>query len=128
MSFFGDRYGFALSPSLALTDLSASTRSRGLLAMGASEFETSAPLPLVPLELSKIRDSETTDRYLNDGFSPRSFSNAPVILAVPVFTRPPMLTSHQEDLRNPFSTHIRGRCRWPTLTNYVYSDVVSPLT
>jgi CHAT domain-containing protein len=73
VSYFGDRYGFALSPSLALTDLSASTRSRGLLAMGASEFETLAPLPLVPQELSKIRDSATTDRYLNDGFTPRSF-------------------------------------------------------
>ena len=73
VSYFGDRYGFALSPSLALTDLSASQRSRGLLAMGASEFETLAPLPLVPQELSKIRDSATTDRYLNDGFTPRSF-------------------------------------------------------
>jgi CHAT domain-containing protein len=73
VSYFGDRYGFALSPSLALTDFRASTRSRGLLAMGASEFETLAPLPLVPQELSKIRDSATTDRYLNDGFTPRSF-------------------------------------------------------
>ena len=73
VSYFGDRYGFALSPSLALTDLRASTRSRGLLAMGASEFETLAPLPLVPQELSKIRDSATTDRYLNDGFTPRLF-------------------------------------------------------
>ena len=73
VSYFGDRYGFALSPSLALTDLSASGRSRGLLAMGASEFETLAPLPLVPQELSKIRDSASTDRYLNDGFTPRSF-------------------------------------------------------
>ena len=73
VSYFGDRYGFALSPSLALTDLGASQRSRGLLAMGASEFETLAPLPLVPQELSKIRDSATTDRYLNDGFTPRSF-------------------------------------------------------
>ncbi len=72
-SYFGDRYGFALSPSLALTDLSESRHSRGLLAMGASEFETLAPLPLVPQELSKIRDSATTDRYLNDGFTPRSF-------------------------------------------------------
>ena len=72
-SYFGNRYGFALSPSLALTDLSASTQSRGLLAMGASEFETLSPLPLVPQELSNIRDSGSTDRYLNEGFTPRSF-------------------------------------------------------
>jgi autotransporter-associated beta strand protein len=72
-SYFGNRYGFALSPSLALTDLSASTQTRGLLAMGASEFETLSPLPLVPQELSNIRDSGNTDRYLNEGFTPRSF-------------------------------------------------------
>ena len=72
-SYFGNRYGFALSPSLALTELSASPQSHGLLAMGASEFETLAPLPLVPQELSKIRDPAMTDRYLNEGFTPRSF-------------------------------------------------------
>ena len=72
-TYFGDRFGFAFSPYLALTDLSASRRSLGLLAMGASSSETLAPLPLVPQELNKIRDSGSTDRYLNDGFTPRSF-------------------------------------------------------
>ncbi len=70
--YFGERYGFALSPSLALTDLSASNGSQGLLAMGASEFETLAPLPLVPQELNKIQDTSSTDRYLDDAFTPQT--------------------------------------------------------
>lgn len=69
-TYFGTRYAFGLTPSLALTDLNAATRSSGLLAMGASEFEGLAPLPLVPQELSNIQDAVSTDRYLNGAFTP----------------------------------------------------------
>ncbi|EAQ70461.1 putative conserved secreted CHAT domain-containing protein [Synechococcus sp. RS9909] len=69
-TYFGTRYAFGLTPSLALTDLNAATRSSGLLAMGASEFEGLAPLPLVPQELSNIQDAVSTDRYLNSAFTP----------------------------------------------------------
>jgi autotransporter-associated beta strand protein len=69
-TYFGTRYAFGLTPSLALTDLNAATRSSGLLAMGASEFQGLAPLPLVPQELSNIQDAVSTDRYLNSAFTP----------------------------------------------------------
>ena len=39
--------------------------------MGASEFETLAPLPLVPQELEQLDASTGADRYLNDDFSPQ---------------------------------------------------------
>ena len=75
-SFFGESYAFALTPSLALTPLAPSgSSSGGQLALGASEFETLAPLPLVPQELEQLDASTGADRYLNDDFSPQALLN-----------------------------------------------------
>ncbi|WP_115120140.1 CHAT domain-containing protein [Synechococcus sp. UW105] len=71
--YFGDRYAFALTPSLALTPLSPSVDApQGQLALGASQFEGLAPLPLVPQELERIDASTGADRYLNSEFSPQA--------------------------------------------------------
>ncbi|WP_413744604.1 CHAT domain-containing protein [Synechococcus sp. MIT S9451] len=71
--YFGDRYAFALTPSLALTPLSPSVDApQGQLALGASQFEGLAPLPLVPQELERIDASTGADRYLNSDFSPQA--------------------------------------------------------
>ena len=45
------------------------------LALGASEFETLAPLPLVPQELEQLDASTGVDRYLNEDFSPQALLN-----------------------------------------------------
>ena len=73
-SFFGEAYAFGLTPSLALTPLAPPSQSPsgGLLALGASEFESLAPLPLVPQELEQLDDSIGADRYLNEDFSPQA--------------------------------------------------------
>ena len=72
-SFLGEKYAFGLTPSLALTPLEPSQSSSGRqLALGASEFETLAPLPLVPQELEQLAASTGVDRYLNDDFSPQA--------------------------------------------------------
>ena len=53
--YFGDRYAFSITPSLALTDLSTSgDPGQRLLALGASEFKGLVALPLVPQELDRI--------------------------------------------------------------------------
>ncbi|WP_115016038.1 CHAT domain-containing protein [Synechococcus sp. UW140] len=71
--YFGDRYAFALTPSLALTPLSpAGDGPQGQLALGASQFDGLAPLPLVPQELERIDASTGADRYLNSDFSPKA--------------------------------------------------------
>ena len=71
-AFFGDRYAFGLTPSLALTPLSpAPARPQGqLLALGASRFDGLAPLPLVPQELEQIDATTQADLHLNGEFSP----------------------------------------------------------
>jgi len=72
-SYFGDRYAFGLTPSLALTPLApAHSTSQRLLALGASQFDSLAPLPLVPQELQRIDSSDGADRYLNADFTPQS--------------------------------------------------------
>ncbi len=72
--FFGDRYAFAITPSLALTDLDLPTQTGNkLLALGASQFEGGlASLPLVPQELEQIAESERKDLYFNKAFTPSS--------------------------------------------------------
>ena len=79
--FFGDRYGFSITPSLALTNLSStnlsltnlsSTVSTGqdLLVAGASKFDGLAPLPLVPQELQSINGKSTgSNIFLNRDFT-----------------------------------------------------------
>ena len=68
--YFGDRYAFAITPSLALTDFGAKASTGGrMLALGASEFEELAPLPLVPQELNKIATDEKKDKFINQEFT-----------------------------------------------------------
>ena len=70
-AFFGDRFAFSLTPSLALTDLGLSNPTgRRLLALGASEFEGLAALPLVPQELDQISVPSRKDAFLNKEFTP----------------------------------------------------------
>ncbi|MFL0782409.1 MAG: CHAT domain-containing protein, partial [Prochlorococcus sp.] len=70
--YFGDRYAFAITPSLALTDLKTSSTTTGsrLLALGASEFDGLAALPLVPQELANVGRADQKDQYLNKDFTP----------------------------------------------------------
>ncbi|MEA5389835.1 CHAT domain-containing protein [Cyanobium gracile UHCC 0139] len=70
-SYFGDRYGFSITPSLNLTSFGPPRQTRGrVLAAGASEFEALSPLPLVPEELAGIPEGVGVDRFLNRSFSP----------------------------------------------------------
>ena len=71
--YFGDRYGFAITPSLALTNLNAGAAAGGgqtLLAAGASRFDGLAPLPLVPQELAQVGGTAPKDLFLNSDFTP----------------------------------------------------------
>lgn len=70
--YFGDRYAFSITPSLALTNLNGSGDPRGqtLLAAGASRFDGLAPLPLVPQELERVGGSVSKDLFLNRDFTP----------------------------------------------------------
>ncbi|KAF0654693.1 hypothetical protein L107_01462 [Cyanobium sp. Copco_Reservoir_LC18] len=71
ISYFGDRYGFSITPSLNLTSFGPPRQTRGrVLAAGASEFEGLSPLPLVPEELAGIPEGVGVDRFLNRSFSP----------------------------------------------------------
>ena len=69
-SFFGERYAFAITPSLALMDFesSESTQDR-MLALGASRFKGLAALPLVPQEIQRIGDPSKKDEFLNQEFT-----------------------------------------------------------
>lgn len=68
---FGERYAFAITPSVTLMqrDQRPAQAGRGQLALGASQFATLAPLPLVPQELDRIA-SRDGRRYLNQAFTP----------------------------------------------------------
>jgi len=68
--FFGDRFAFAITPSLALMDFDAQPAGQDrILALGASKFNGMAELPLVPQEISRIGDSQKKDQYLNQDFT-----------------------------------------------------------
>lgn len=70
-SYFGDQFGFSITPSLNLTSFGPPRLTRGrVLAAGASEFEGLSPLPLVPEELAGIPDGVGIDRFLNKAFTP----------------------------------------------------------
>ena len=72
--YFGDRYAFSITPSLALTDLSTSgDPGQRLLALGASEFKGLVALPLVPQELDRIAPDANKDLFLNQEFTPDRF-------------------------------------------------------
>ncbi|MFZ9229963.1 MAG: CHAT domain-containing protein, partial [Prochlorococcaceae cyanobacterium] len=70
-SFVGERFAFALTPSLSLTNLTpAAPGENRLLAAGASQFDGLAPLPLVPQELDAIASTQLSDAVLNAAFTP----------------------------------------------------------
>ena len=72
--YFGDRYAFSITPSLALTDLGTSgDPGQRRLALGASEFKGLAALPLVPQELDRIGPDANKDLFLNEEFTPDLF-------------------------------------------------------
>ena len=72
--YFGDRYAFSITPSLALTDLGTTgDPGQRLLALGASEFKGLAALPLVPQELERIGPDGNKDLFLNQEFTPDRF-------------------------------------------------------
>jgi CHAT domain-containing protein len=72
--YFGDRYAFSITPSLALTDLSTTGNpGQRRLALGASEFQGLAALPLVPQELDRIGSDANKDLFLNQEFTPDRF-------------------------------------------------------
>jgi CHAT domain-containing protein len=70
--FLGERYAFAITPSLTFTSFSPprSAASR-LLAAGASEFNGLSPLPLVPQELDRLSTIGVADQHLNQAFTPQ---------------------------------------------------------
>ncbi|MGB1776389.1 MAG: CHAT domain-containing protein [Synechococcus sp.] len=68
--YFGDRYAFAITPSLALMDFETQPVNQDrMLALGASEFKGLAELPLVPQEIRRIGDAEKKDLFLNQEFT-----------------------------------------------------------
>lgn len=70
--YFGDSFAFSLTPSLALTSLAPPfSGDERLLAVGVSEFDGLAPLPLVPSELQRIGESEAKETALNKMFTPQ---------------------------------------------------------
>ncbi|WP_084218345.1 CHAT domain-containing protein [Synechococcus sp. CC9616] len=69
--FFGDRFAFSITPSLALTTFNPSDEpGQRLLAFGASQFDGLASLPLVPQELNRISSRGGKDQFLNKDFTP----------------------------------------------------------
>ncbi len=68
--FFGDRFAFAITPSLALMDFDKQALNQDrLLALGASKFTGLAELPLVPQEIRRIGNPRKKDQYLNQEFT-----------------------------------------------------------
>ncbi|MCP9794936.1 CHAT domain-containing protein [Synechococcus lacustris] len=69
--FLGEQYGLSLTPSLNLTNLQAPLgRGGDLLALGASNFDGLAPLPLVPEELRAVSIGQKSEIFLNQAFTP----------------------------------------------------------
>ena len=69
--YFGERFGFSITPSLALTNLGTSgAGEKTMLVAGASQFEGLAPLPLVPQEIQDIGNKKNASVYLNREFTP----------------------------------------------------------
>ena len=70
--FFGERYAFALTPSIGLTNLKIPVTPQGAhkLAAGASQFQGLAPLPLVPQEIQRVTQGAPAETFLNQSFTP----------------------------------------------------------
>jgi len=83
--FLGERFAFALTPSLSLTDLTpVQSGERRLLAAGASQFEGLTSLPLVPQELQAISATQASDALLDSAFTPATLE---ITAAEPRFDR-----------------------------------------
>ena len=90
--YFGNRYAFSLTPSLALTQLApAPAASKRQLALGASQFEVWHPCRWCLRSCSNSTDG--ADRYLNDDFTPQSLWIELLICVTPGCTWLPMPTS-----------------------------------
>ena len=69
--YFGERFGFSITPSLALTNLGGTgSGEKTILVVGASKFDGLAPLPLVPQELQDIGGKSNATIFLNKDFTP----------------------------------------------------------
>jgi len=69
-TFLGERLAFSLTPSLALTPLSLPVRGpQRQVAVGASQFDGLASLPLVPQEVKRV-EGVAGEAYLNRAFTP----------------------------------------------------------
>ncbi|WP_191964761.1 CHAT domain-containing protein [Synechococcus sp. RSCCF101] len=70
--FFGSRYAFSITPSIALTPLDVVQADPGgtQLSLGVSEFDGLAPLPLVPQEMERAGDLSTVERHTEEAFTP----------------------------------------------------------
>ena len=69
-TYFGLRYGFSITPSLALTSFAPSTQGETRkVALGASQFQGLAPLPLVPQEAASAAANQQANLFLNQAFT-----------------------------------------------------------
>ena len=70
--FFGERFAFSITPSLALMDFDLQPLQQDknrLLALGASRFKGLVDLPLVPQETKRIGDPLKKDLFLDQDFT-----------------------------------------------------------
>ena len=75
-SFFGEKYSYAITPSLSLTPLEYVRNPKGkLLALGASNFKNLSNLNFVEQELKNIQSLNQKDVYFNEFFTPKSLIN-----------------------------------------------------
>ena len=108
--FFGDRYAFAITPSLALMDFeSLSTRQDRMLALGASEFKGLAELPLVPQEILRVGDPQKKDQFLNQEFTLDSLLDKGGESVTTNSTWLPMLNSSRVGQSRPSCTRVPDR-------------------
>ena len=69
--YFGEKYSFSITPSLSLTNFNiAGFSSNDFLALGATKFESLAPLPLVKQELQRIKTIANKEIFLDKQFTP----------------------------------------------------------
>ena len=69
-TYLGLKYGFSVTPSLALTAMAPATgQSARKVALGASQFQGLAPLPLVPQEAATAASNKPDNLFLNQAFT-----------------------------------------------------------
>lgn len=68
--FLVETYNFSLIPAFSLLDIRyTNLQTAPVLAMGASQFQTQAPLPAVPVELSAVVNTQGGAAFLNHQFT-----------------------------------------------------------